>query len=99
MPGDERQRDQHREATQHWRAWYRTARWYRLRMQVFTRDLFQCQRRECGLVTGDPRLLVCDHVEPHRGDEARFWDMRNLQTLCKPCHDRHKQAAERRSGR
>jgi 5-methylcytosine-specific restriction protein A len=30
---------------------------------------------------------VVDHVVPHRGDPALFWDERNWQSLCKPCHD------------
>jgi len=31
---------------------------------------------------------VVDHVTPHRGDPALFWDRTNWQPLCKPCHDR-----------
>lgn len=31
---------------------------------------------------------VVDHIIPHRGDEALFWDEKNWQALCKPCHDR-----------
>lgn len=31
---------------------------------------------------------VVDHVIPHRGDKALFWDSDNWQPLCKPCHDR-----------
>lgn len=42
-------------------------------------------------------MLVCDHVKPHRGDERLFWDEANLQTLCKPCHDRDKQREEQAS--
>ncbi len=41
---------------------------------------------------------VVDHVRPHRGDEALFFDERNVQSLCKPCHDGHKQAQERGDG-
>ncbi len=37
---------------------------------------------------------VVDHVIPHRGDEGLFFDDDNLQSLCKPCHDGHKQAQE-----
>ncbi|WP_449375914.1 HNH endonuclease [Bosea thiooxidans] len=37
---------------------------------------------------------VADHVKPHRGDEALFWDPDNLQSLCGSCHSRHKQAEE-----
>lgn len=27
-----------------------------------------------------------DHITPHRGDQALFWDTDNWQPLCKPCH-------------
>lgn len=30
---------------------------------------------------------VVDHVIPHKGDKALFWDRANWQPLCKPCHD------------
>ncbi|QIB32645.1 HNH endonuclease [Ancylobacter pratisalsi] len=91
-------RDRLRAALAPWRAWYKTARWRALRLSVFSRDLFTCQMAGCGKVEGNTSKLVCDHVRQHRGDEALFWDERNLQTLCKPCHDRVKQAEERRSG-
>jgi len=41
---------------------------------------------------------VVDHIAPHEGDQAKFWDKTNHQALCKPCHDRHKQRLEK-SGR
>jgi 5-methylcytosine-specific restriction protein A len=31
---------------------------------------------------------VVDHIIPHRGDMALFWDRNNHQGLCKTCHDR-----------
>lgn len=31
---------------------------------------------------------VVDHVVPHRGDRALFWDAANWQSLCRTCHDR-----------
>ncbi len=31
---------------------------------------------------------VVDHVIPHRGDAALFWDVSNWQPLCKVHHDR-----------
>ncbi|WP_040619343.1 HNH endonuclease [Rhodovulum sp. PH10] len=77
-----------------WRRWYKTTRWQRLRDEVFLRDLCTCRR--CGRVTSDD-ARVCDHVEPHRGDERLFWDAANLQTLCKDCHDRLKQSEEQAS--
>ncbi|KPU83710.1 HNH endonuclease [Marinosulfonomonas sp. PRT-SC04] len=29
-----------------------------------------------------------DHIEPHEGDRKKFWDRRNWQSLCHPCHSR-----------
>lgn len=40
---------------------------------------------------------VVDHIDPHKGNQAKFWDESNWQPLCKPCHDRVK-AAEERAG-
>lgn len=37
-----------------------------------------------------------DHIKPHRGDMALFWDRTNWQPLCTTCHSRHKQRLERR---
>jgi 5-methylcytosine-specific restriction enzyme A len=37
-----------------------------------------------------------DHIVPHKGDLRLFWDRRNWQGLCKPCHSR-KTLAERRA--
>lgn len=88
------ERSARRDASVHWRKWYKTKQWQRLRWQVLVRDLFTC--RMCGELKAKTSELVADHAVPHRGDEALFWDERNLQTLCKPCHDGAKQAAERR---
>lgn len=38
---------------------------------------------------------VVDHIIPHKGDNALFWDHGNWQSLCKSCHDIHKQRAEK----
>jgi len=83
-----------RDRPQPWRRWYKTQRWQRLRDEVLLRDLFTCQRPECGRIEGDTSQLVCDHVRPHRGDEALFFDRSNLMTICKPCHDTIKQREE-----
>jgi len=29
-----------------------------------------------------------DHIIPHRGDKALFWDENNLQALCHSCHSK-----------
>lgn len=36
---------------------------------------------------------IADHVEPHRGDEEKFWSGA-LQSLCPPCHDGPKKMYE-----
>ena len=38
---------------------------------------------------------VVDHMKPHREDVDLFFDDTNLQSLCKACHDRHKQRQEK----
>ena len=37
---------------------------------------------------------VVDHIIPHRGDMALFWDEDNWQALCKKCHDSAKAREE-----
>jgi 5-methylcytosine-specific restriction endonuclease McrA len=78
-----------------WRKLYKTAHWQALRIRVFVRDLFTCQR--CGRLEGDTSKLVADHKKPHRGDERLFFDESNVETLCKPCHDAEKQREEQQS--
>ena len=86
----------HSRTAEPWRTWYSLKRWKELRLRVFVRDLFTCQRRECGKVEPVTSLLVADHRRPHKGDPALFWSEGNVQTLCKACHDSAKQAEERR---
>jgi len=38
---------------------------------------------------------VVDHITPHRGDDALFWNRANWQPLCVSCHNRAKQRQER----
>jgi len=91
-PGIERERP-----SQSTKGWYNLARWKKLRWATFVRDKFTCQM--CGKMSAPEGTLVCDHVEPHRGNERLFWNPNNLQTLCKsPCHDKHKQRMERNQG-
>lgn len=59
---------------------------------------FTCEWPGCGRIEANPARLAADHKQPHRGDPDLFWDERNLQCLCKDCHDRKKQAFERRAG-
>ncbi len=60
-----------------WRKLYGTGWWRRVRLQVLERQPF-CK-------CGEPATEV-DHIIPHRGDEDKFRDVKNLQGMCKPCH-------------
>lgn len=42
---------------------------------------------------------IIDHILPHKGNQKLFWNRANWQPLCKPCHDRTKQAEEHRNDR
>lgn len=70
---------------------YRSDRWRRIR-------LLQLQKQplcEFCLARGyvEPGK-VCDHIEPHRGDDHKFWNG-PFQTLCQSCHSGDKQRIER----
>jgi 5-methylcytosine-specific restriction protein A len=96
-PGDEKQRLRQRDATVAWRAWYKTARWYKLRQKILLRDHYTCKQTGV-LCIGKypaPNSPVVDHVEAHRGVESLFWDELNLQTVSKAYHDSIKQKLER----
>lgn len=92
-----RDRHGHSAKAEPWRGWYNLARWKRLRLATFDRDNFTCQCG-CGRFEGDSAQLVADHIKPHRGDPALFWDPANVETWRKQCHDSKKQAAERAFG-
>ena len=99
VAGDETARLRERDQNVEWRKWYKTARWQKLRMSVLVRDMFTCQMAGCGKVVMDTSQLVADHKQQHHGDPDLFWDERNLQCLCKPCHDKLKQKEERAAAR
>lgn len=74
--------------------WYFTVRWARLRAEVLA-EAPCC--RECWALGQLVSSAEVDHITPHRGDPAKFWDRGNLQALCKAHHSR-KTARERRRG-
>ena len=60
------------------------SKWQKARA-AFLRDnplCIECKRS--GRLTA---ATVVDHIVPHRGDMARFWDTGNWQALCKRHHD------------
>lgn len=71
-----------------YKRWYKTARWQKLRARQL-QDEPVC--RMC--LPRATIATVCDHITPHRGDEAKFWSG-PFQSLCKPHHDRDKKLIE-----
>lgn len=87
--GDTKAADKKRNRLNAGRAWYQTQEWKRLRLQVFVRDRFKCQRSGV-TVSGKypaPDSPVANHKIPHRGDPELFWDINNLETVSKAVHD------------
>lgn len=80
-----------------WRAWYGTDRWRRLRLEVFVRDHFTCQRTGAVLVGKypAPNSPVANHKVPHKGNPELFWDPSNIETVSKEVHDGLIQSEER----
>ena len=67
--------------------WYADRRWRARRANQLRREplCWYCQKR--GIYKAAD---VADHVEPHRGDRAKFWKGA-LQSLCHDCHSSEKQ--------
>ena len=42
----------------------------------------------------DNAASLVDHKVPHRGDMKLFWDSKNWQSLCAPCHNSTKKKEE-----
>lgn len=70
---------------------YKTARWQRLRAaQLMAEPL--C--RMCKEERRTTAATVCDHIEPHKGDVAKFW-AGPFQSLCAAHHNGAKQEMEK----
>ena len=70
---------------------YDDVRWRKARAQ-FLRAHPLCRMCDArGIVEA---ASVVDHVVPHRGDYALFWDRSNWQALCASCHSARKQMLE-----
>lgn len=70
---------------------YNTKRWKLRRKEQLTSEPLCAKHLEKGEVV---QAVIADHVEPHRGDEEKFFNGR-LQSLCKHCHDSYKQRLEK----
>lgn len=79
--------------TRPWRHLYNTKAWHRLRA-IRLRDEPVC--RMCAQQGRVTAATIVDHIKPHKGDDALFFDYDNTQALCKTHHDSAKQKAEKR---
>lgn len=80
-----------RRVSEDYHAWYNLPVWKdSLRPAQLLREPF-CRVCAQAYDAGDPRsrtrATVVDHIEPHRGDWAKFVEPSNLQSLCKRHHD------------
>lgn len=93
----EAQRFKQRDKDLAWRKWYGSQRWKDMRHAVWLRDAYTCRKTGVICVGKYPagNSPVADHIKPHHGDEALFWDMDNIQTVSKEYHDGEKQRGER----
>jgi 5-methylcytosine-specific restriction enzyme A len=57
------------------------SRWREARAFFLTMNPLCRMCREQGKAT---RAMVVDHIKPHKGDLALFWDEANWQALCEP---------------
>ena len=94
-PKEEAGRTTYRATAIHYRQWYGTSRWQKLRAKIKHRDLYLCQMPGCGKACAEKYQAEVDHKRPHRGDPELFWNEDNLWTLCVHCHSSVKQREER----
>lgn len=73
------------------KALYNSSAWQALRRQQLAAHPLCRMHEAIGQVV---EATVVDHIRPHRGELEAFLDASNLQSLCKRCHDSHKQAQE-----
>ncbi|WP_275782443.1 HNH endonuclease [Pararhizobium gei] len=76
-----------------YRRWYSERAWWKLRSQRLKAEPWCRFCRQAGVMSA---ATIADHIRPHRGDRRLFFDRGNLQSLCKPCHDKIKQGVEAR---
>jgi 5-methylcytosine-specific restriction protein A len=83
-----------------YRKLYNGKAWRMLREQVLLRDGYRCQHKTCGVILQrgrtSPNSAVVHHIKAHKGDNDLFYDVVNLQSVCKRCHDGDLQSIEGR---
>ena len=81
---------------QEYRKLYATKQWKILRERALLRDRYRCQRCGVNLKRGrtSPNAAVVHHISPHKGNLDLFFDLDNLQSICKREHDSAAQSEE-----
>ena len=74
-----------------WHHLYSRKAWKQLRLEHLARNPLCVYCKQEGKLTA---ATVVDHITPHKGDLALFYNQDNLQSLCKLHHDSAKQKAE-----
>jgi hypothetical protein len=112
-PKPKPKRQHYRAASNAWAHLYARDGWkgrpHGVRWQALMRDQFTCQHPGCqhgfqghpwaaATLEGDETVkLIGHHKTPHEGNEALFFDINNVLTLCTWCHSSHYQSAERKA--
>lgn len=65
-----------------WATWYSHRRWRRIRARQLAKEPLCRRCRELGRITPAEHV---DHIEPHKGDRAKFWGG-PFQSLCASHH-------------
>ena len=65
--------------------WYCSSAWRKLRAVILSQDPLCVKCLERGT---HKESKVVNHIKPHKGDRKLFYDMKNLEGLCKRCHNR-----------
>jgi 5-methylcytosine-specific restriction protein A len=66
-----------------WLPMYKNVRWQRMRLNQLAKEPLCC---ECLKENRLTPATVADHIKPHGGDPALFYDPRNLQSMCEHHH-------------
>lgn len=71
---------------------YSLAKWHKLRAKQLQNNPLCAFCYAQGIIK---EASIVDHIKPHRQDINLFFNPDNLQSLCKRCHDSHKQRQEK----
>jgi 5-methylcytosine-specific restriction protein A len=81
---DETMLDNQPQGRDSWHHLYSTPRWRAMRAAQLAEFPLCWYCEQAGRTTAADTV---DHVIPHRGDEALFWDQLNLRSACPTCHN------------